>query len=156
MDDKIYELLNASEISSLNNTNTLLIELPMSGEFNGYQDIFYSLKCKGYKIILAHPERYYRFQKDFDKVYELKELGVKFQSNYGSILGEYGPGAKKMVKRMMKEKLISYFSTDMHRVRGHYDFIEKSMKKMKKYYSDEEIMNLTSNNALELLNKNES
>jgi protein-tyrosine phosphatase len=151
MDEHIYDLLKDNKITSLNDTKYLLIELPMSGDFNGYQDVLYSLIIKGYKVILAHPERYYKFQKDFNKIYELEEIGVLFQSNYGSILGEYGPGAKKMMKRLMKEDKITYFSTDIHHVRRHYNFIEKAKLKMKKFYEDNKIEDLTLNNAKELI-----
>ena len=75
----------------------------MSGENEIYYDVFLDLINMGYKVILAHPERYISFQKDFNKVYELKELGVLLQSNVGSILGDYGRGAKKTIKRLLKE-----------------------------------------------------
>ena len=55
-----------------------------------YYDVFLDLINMGYKVVLAHPERYISFQKDFNKVYELKEIGVLFQCNVGSILGDYG------------------------------------------------------------------
>ena len=152
MDNKVFDYLKDNKVSTLNNTNYILVELPMSGIYEGYQDILYSLIHKGYKVILAHPERYISFQKDFNKVYEVLELGVILQSNYGSILGDYGLGSKKMIKRLMKEKLITCFSSDIHRLRSS-NFIERAKKKMSKYYTDEEIDNLTKNNMVELINK---
>jgi protein-tyrosine phosphatase len=150
IDNKIFEYLKDNKVSTLNNTKYILVELPMSGIYEGYQDILYSLVHKGYKVILAHPERYISFQKDFNKVYEVLELGVLLQSNYGSILGDYGLGSKRMIKRLMKEKLITYFSSDIHRLRS-YNFIDRAKSKMKKYYSDEEINDLTNNNMKELI-----
>ena len=44
----------------------------MSGENEIYYDVFLDLINMGYKVVLAHPERYISFQKDFNKVYELK------------------------------------------------------------------------------------
>ena len=150
MDNKIFEYLKNNKVSTLNNTKYILVELPMSGIYEGYQDILYSLVHKGYKVILAHPERYISFQKDFNKVYEVLELGVLLQSNYGSILGDYGLGSKRMIKRLMKEKLITYFSSDIHRLRSS-NFIDRAKSKMKKYYTDEEINDLTNNNMKELI-----
>ena len=40
IDEEILELLQRKEIYSLNGTNFLLIELPISGEYEGYQEIF--------------------------------------------------------------------------------------------------------------------
>ena len=150
IDRDINELLNDKEVSTLNNSKYILIELPMSGNFNGYVDVLHELKCRGYKVILAHPERYLSFQKDFNKIYELKEVGIIFQSNYGSILGDYGRGAKKCIKRLMKEHLITYMSSDIHRVRRS-DFIARATKKMKKYYTLDEINDLTCNNASNII-----
>ena len=47
IDDDINEYLDNKIISSLNNTNYLLIELPMSGEYVGYQELFKDLIKKG-------------------------------------------------------------------------------------------------------------
>ena len=150
MDRNIDEMIINNQASTLNNTNYVLIELPMSGIYQGYEDIIHNLKVKGYKVILAHPERYISFQKDINKVYELIDLGVELQSNYGSILGDYGLGSKKLVKRLMKEHLITYMSSDIHRVR-HSDFINRAITKMKKYYTEEEIKDLVHNNAKALI-----
>ena len=62
-------MLDLGEISSLNDSKYLLIELPMNGEYD-YMDVFENLIYDGYKVILAHPERYHAFQKDFDKIYQ--------------------------------------------------------------------------------------
>ena len=150
IDTDINQLLKDKEVTTLNNSKYILVELPMSGHFNNYVELLHELKCRGYKVILAHPERYLSFQKDFNKIYELKEVGIIFQSNYGSILGDYGRGAKKCVKRLMKEHLITYMSSDIHRVRRS-DFIARATKKMKKYYTLDEINDLTCNNASNII-----
>ena len=150
IDRNIEELLNNKEVKTLNKSKYLLVELPMSGHFNGYQDLLHNLKCMGYKVILAHPERYLSFQRDFKKIEELHELGILFQSNYGSILGDYGFGAKRCVKKLMKNNLITFFSSDIHRVRRS-DFIERAKKTMRKYYIESEIDNLVCNNAYEII-----
>ena len=72
------------------------------------------IKENGYYPILAHPERYLPIQKNFNMLYELQDMGVVFQANYGSILGMYGSGAKKTVKRMFKEDMITFLGSDAH------------------------------------------
>ena len=69
IDSDIIKLFKEGIISSLNDTKYLLIELPMSGENEIYYDVFLDLINMGYKVILAHPERYISFQKDFNKVF---------------------------------------------------------------------------------------
>jgi protein-tyrosine phosphatase len=152
IDSEIANLLKNNIISSLNDTKYLLIELPMSGENEIYYDVFLDLINMGYKVILAHPERYISFQKDFNKVYELKELGVLLQSNVGSILGDYGRGAKKTIKRLLKENLITFMGTDIHHNKEEYTFVLKAKKKMGKYLTQKQINNIFENNAKVLLN----
>lgn len=152
IDDEIISLLQNGKISSINNSKYLLIELPMSGEHESYFDIFLDLINLGYKVILAHPERYHAFQNDLSKVYELDEIGVLFQCNIGSILGDYGKGSKKTIKKLLKEGLVAFLASDIHREKSDYNFIQNAKNKLKKYISEDEINNLLENNAKKILN----
>ena len=147
----ISDLLDDEKISSLNNSKYLLIELPMNGEYD-YIDVFEDLIYDGYKIILAHPERYHAFQKDFDKIYELEEIGVYFQCNIESILGSYGRGAIKMVKRMYKEKKVSFLASDIHHKKRDYGKFEKAKRKIRKYLSSSELDELLIKNPSKIIN----
>ncbi len=151
IDREIEKLIYEKKISKLNNTNYLLIELPMSGEWEGYQDVFMDLINDGYNVVLAHPERYNSFQADFDKIYELEEIGVLFQCNIGSVIGNYGRTAKKIIKRMLKEDLIYMFGTDIHRDKGDYNFLSDAKKIIRKYTSDEKMNDLLVNNAKKII-----
>ena len=147
----IGDLLDHEEISSLNNSKYLLIELPMNGEYD-YMDVFEDLIYDGYKVILAHPERYHAFQRDFDKIYELEEIGVYFQCNIESILGSYGKGAIKMVKRMFKEKKVSFLATDIHHKKRDYGKFDRARKKIRKYLSSSELDELLIKNPSKIIN----
>ena len=148
---RISDLLDDGKISSLNDSKYLLIELPMNGEYD-YMDVFEDLIYDGYKIILAHPERYHSFQKNFDKIYELEEIGVYFQCNIESILGSYGKGAIKMVKRMYKEKKVSFLATDIHHRKRDYKKFDKAKKKIRKYLSSSELEDLLIKNPSKIIN----
>lgn len=147
----IGDLLDNGKISSLNGSKYLLIELPMNGEYD-YLDVFEDLIYDGYKVILAHPERYHAFQKDFDKIYDLEEIGVYFQCNIESILGSYGKGAIKMVKRMYKEKKVSFLATDIHHKKRDYGKFDKAKKKIRKYLSFSEMEELLVENPSKIIN----
>ena len=151
INNEIEELLKKNIISSLNDTNYLLIELPLTGEYEGYLEIFENLINEGYHIILAHPERYYSFQNDFNKIYELEQIGVYFQSNIESIVGSYGRNAIKMVKRLLKEKKISFLATDIHHQKKDYNKWQKARKKILKYVTKEEYNILTYKNPRKLI-----
>ncbi len=151
IDDNIDVLLKNNEVSSLNDTNYLLIELPISGEYSGYEEIFKDLMDKGFQVILAHPERYLSFQKDFSRIYELENLGVLFQSNLLSILGGYGRSAKKLMKRLLKEKKISFLATDIHHMFSDNYSFSKVQKKLLKYLSEKELSELVDINSQKII-----
>ena len=70
----------------------------------------------GLTPLLPHPERYfYLSEKD---LMSYLEIGVKIQSNYGSLAGLYGDEAKQNAKHLADKGLISYYGTDMHNM--HY------------------------------------
>lgn len=152
IDDDIYDLLKNNEISTLNDSRFLLIELPMNGEYPNYIDIFEHLINKGYRVILAHPERYISFQNDLSKVDELEKIGVYFQSNLESILGSYGKGAVKAIKKLLKQKKISFLATDIHHKKRDYNKFEKAKKKIRRYLSKEELNILLYENPSKIIN----
>lgn len=127
------------ELSSKKKHQHVLFELPFYAEVSYLRDIIFELKAKGLVPILAHPERYLFIQKNKEAVFELKKLGVKLQSNYGSIVGQYGGKAKKIMKFLLKNRLVSYLGTDIHRAEGSLFLkFEKAEKKIIKLIGEPE------------------
>lgn len=151
IDDNIYELLKEDLISSLNDTDYLLIELPLSGEFSGYLEVFKYLIQKGYNVILAHPERYISFQDDFNKIYELENIGVYFQSNIDSLVGKYGPKAEEMIIRLLKENKLSFLATDIHSKKHDYNVWKLAKNKALRYVTEEVYNVLVNENPSQLV-----
>ena len=69
---------------------------------------------KGYKPILAHPERYTYYYNNFEQYHRFIDLGCILQVNLLSLLGYYGPGIQKTAERLFKEKMVTLVGTDMH------------------------------------------
>ena len=151
IDDDIYELLKSVDVYSLNGTSYVLIELPMNGEYSNYIEIFKDLIRKGCHVVLAHPERYLSFQKDFNKIYELEKIGVYFQSNLESIIGRYGESASKMIRRLLKEKKVAFLATDIHRKKEDYSVWNKAHKEALNYISETEYDMLVNVNPNQLI-----
>lgn len=127
------------ELSSKKKHQHVLFELPFYAEVSYLRDIIFELKAKGLVPVLAHPERYLFIQKNKETVFELKKLGVKLQSNYGSIVGQYGGKAKKIMKFLLKNRLVSYLGTDIHRAEGSLFLkFEKAEKKIIKLIGEPE------------------
>ena len=94
--------------------NYLLFELPFMTEPPNMASFIFELQTNGYIPVLAHPERYGFYYKEFEKYRELKEKGVHLQLNMLSLVGHYGPEAQKIAERLIDEELISFLGSDCH------------------------------------------
>ena len=151
--NNIVDLIKEGKASSINGTKYVLFEFPLA-ETKPMNDkeVIYRLIENGYVPIIAHPERYPFIQKDPDYLFELSDMGALFQANFGSIIGMYGNKAKKTLKELLKNDLISFFGTDTHRPEQVFTKMPHIMKKLRKLLSDEEIERFTSINPQKVIN----
>lgn len=154
--NNIIELLQNGQASSINGTKYVLFEFPLitTRPMND-KEVIYRLVENGYIPIIAHPERYPFIQENPDYLFELEEMGALFQANYGSIIGIYGLKAKKTLKILLKNNLVSFFGSDVHRPEQVYNKMPKIIKKLKKIISNEEFEEFTEINPEKVL-KNEN
>ena len=148
---EIIKLINDKRASTINNTKYVLFELPMNSKPLFVRDVVYRLIEEGYRPIIAHPERYNYVQENIDYVEELASMGTLFQSNYGSIIGVYGNGAKKAIKQLLKRNLVHFLGTDVHTTNQIYPKIPKILKKLQKIVSESKLQEMTTLNARKVL-----
>ncbi len=100
-------------------------EIPMPGNFilmeNSFQqemlqldDLLFDLRVKGYKPILAHPERYSYYSDRKQRLQQIHDTGVKFQVNLLSLAGYFGHGPRETALWMIQNGLVDMLGTDMH------------------------------------------
>ncbi|MFM2207687.1 MAG: hypothetical protein RL213_1662 [Bacteroidota bacterium] len=111
--------------------NHLLFEISYINPPDNVFTLPFDLLMQGYVPVLAHPERYpYWYGKD--AVYEqLKEQGVLFQLNTNSIVGYYGPAARKCAEHLIDRGMIDFIGSDMHGAR-HLEALRRVVNE--KYY----------------------
>lgn len=146
----LIHLLKQGDITTLNNSRYLLIEFPLNQKLRYIEDVIYELNEAGYIPVIAHPERYSHIKDNFDKIYEFLEFDCRLQCNLTSIVGYYGKHAKKTVKRLLKEGLVSFISTDFHHIRDD-KIIDKALKKLKRYVGSENVEKLLVTNPQAVL-----
>lgn len=149
--DDIHDLVMQKEVTTINKSRYILIELPLYNKLNNVEDFIYELKIKGYIPVIAHPERYsYYSTKDLDSLYN---LGILFQSNYGSIIGNYGKDAIKQVEYLLKNNMVSFMATDTHRpnssVIQNFSLIKK---KIESIIGEERFKKISNDNILKMIN----
>ena len=153
--NRMVDLLDKEIASSINDSRYVLFELPMNDEPANLLEVMYSLLENGKVPIIAHPERYVYIQKDPNKLLELIENGVLFQTNYGSILGQYGKEIQKTAKLLIENNFIHFLGTDVHKTGRIYQDIEEIKKQLRKIISEEKILELTEKNAEKVIKDEE-
>lgn len=102
--------------------NYILVELSFMQAPNNLFDMIFKLQLEGYKVVLAHPERYqYYAKKDYE---ELVSRGVLFQINLLSLIGYYSPKIQQKTKGLIVENQVSFVGTDCHNM-NHAALYEK-------------------------------
>ena len=110
----VTSLSGRNDLLTLPNRH-LLLEFSMTNEpIIFYKEILFDLQLRGYKIILAHPERYPYFYETFSEYNELKQIGLLFQVNLLSFDKYYGKFAQKIATKLAKKGMIDFLATDIH------------------------------------------
>lgn len=76
--------------------NYLLVENSFIQEAWNLDKMLFDLKMRGYKPILAHPERYVYYFPKKERYRNLHDAGTLFQINLLSLAGNYGKEVKQM------------------------------------------------------------
>lgn len=118
----------------INNTKYVLVDF---WENESKQAISKGLDCllnAGYKPILAHAERYVKLNGDIKFLKSQKENGVCIQIDTGSIFGNFGLRARRFCKKILKEQLADFVSSDAHSLKTRPPGIKKAYEHIKKKY----------------------
>ena len=82
----------------------------------GFWDILDRMMKKGYKPLLAHPERYrYMDRKDYDR---LQSMGVLLQLNIPSVVGAYGESVQEKALQLLAQNRYIMLGSDCHRAKA--------------------------------------
>lgn len=146
----ILELLNMGEITTLNGSNYLLIEFPLTHQIANIEEIICELNEMKIVPIIAHPERYVYYQKDYDKLEKVLEYNCLLQCNIESFIGKYGKSAQKLLKKLLKEDKVSILATDLHNI-NNSRYLEKALKKLNKKIEPKKLEDLLYNNPKKVL-----
>ena len=150
--ENIIKLLEEGKAATINNTNYVLFEMPMNVKpMNLYDVLFEMLR---YKLVpvLAHPERYAFVQKDPELIFDLMEKGVLMQSNYGSIIGQYGSSAQNLVKKLLQKNMVHFLGSDVHKQGTVYKRMPEILKELKNLIGEEKLEELSTTNPELVLN----
>jgi len=123
LDEQFAVLLEQGNLLTLKD-NMVLVEMSyFSPPLNVYELLF-QLQLKGYKPVLAHPERYFTYHKNPREFQKLKRAGCLFQLNLLSLTENYGKPVQKTAQLLLKESMYDFVGTDTHH-QQHLDALQK-------------------------------
>jgi protein-tyrosine phosphatase len=119
IDDGLVELLSGgSPLLTLDSKGHILVEMGFLQAAPMLHQVLFELQAKGYKPVLAHPERYaFYHEGPLQPLEMLKENGVLFQLNTIALTGYYGKSVKLMAEKLLKADLYDFCGSDAHHVR---------------------------------------
>lgn len=126
LDDGFEGKLRAGELLSFSD-KYILIEMSYYSPHPNLKSFIFDLQVGGYKVILAHPERYTYWFGDFRKYEDLKDRGVYFQLNTVSLAGYYPEPVRKFAEKLIDKNMIDFIGSDMHNMR-YMEALQKSLK----------------------------
>lgn len=124
LDEGFETLLDEGKVMPMTD-NYLLFEMSFIDAHPNLIPLIQKMKDKGYKPILAHPERYPYFT--IENCENMKSWGCDLQMNTISLTGYYGAKTKEMAEAMVDYNLVDFISSDMHHPR-HAAALERSLK----------------------------
>lgn len=73
-----------------------------------------NMRQKGYRPIIAHPERYRNHDDRLTALARCREAGAHLQVNAGSLLGQHGDSARSLARRLLELGWVDYLASDHH------------------------------------------
>ncbi len=113
MDDHFVSLFKKGEVLTLKD-NYVLVEMSYINAPIQLYDIIFDMQIAGYKPVLAHPERYQFYHKNFNEYIKLKNAGCLFQINLLSAVGYYGNEVAEIAEKLLNQGLIDFVGSDVH------------------------------------------
>jgi protein-tyrosine phosphatase len=115
MDQAFLDLLENEKLMVLKD-KMVLVEMSYFQAPINLNEILFKLRTKGYKPVLAHPERYsFLHTKDLSKYQDLKNRGCLFQLNSLSLTSHYGQHVQKIAYKLLQNNMIDFIGSDTHR-----------------------------------------
>lgn len=124
-DETLIPLIKNKELLTFGD-NYVLIEFGFHTPPQYVDQVFFDLKTMGYRVVVAHFERYMYYLGKIDQAIEWREKGINIQLNLNSLSGNYGPAIKKQAEALIDAQAIDFVGTDCHRIE-HLMLLEDSM-----------------------------
>ncbi len=99
---------------SLGGGGWVLLELPFEGWPLRLPQFITDLEMRGFRAVLAHPERARAVQLSPDRLRDLVGRGALAQVTAGALLGDFGRMAQQVAGTLLRNGLVHFLASDAH------------------------------------------
>jgi protein-tyrosine phosphatase len=92
----------------------LLVETPYGELPPNFEDLLFALTARGYRLLLAHPERSRAFQRDPRRLGSIAERGTLLQVTAASLAGPRTSAARRLALALVAEGVAHVIASDEH------------------------------------------
>ncbi len=114
---EVPAMLDKGEVIPLAGGAYVLIEPPFQRLPLHWEQILFEVTGRGFKILMAHPERCAQLASQPALVERLLETGVHLQVNWTSLIGTHGKTAWKAARHLLLAGAVHCLATDSHDTR---------------------------------------
>ena len=136
-DSQITKNLSEGRVMTLADSEYVLCEFDHMADYDHIRNLLQDCILSGYYPVIAHPERYHIFQKDYTYLSDFRQMGCMLQLNAGSILGLEGFHIKRLCKRILDEGLADIVASDSHDTKSRGNRLGDCREKVRKKYGEE-------------------
>jgi len=127
LDEQVYQMVEQNEEMLTFGKNFLLFETNFLNEPFNMKEFIFLATTKGYKPVLAHPERYLYLQNNLEKAEDLIDRGVLFQMNISSITGFYSKIVQTTAHKLIDKGWVHLLGSDCHHLQ-HVRLVEEAQQ----------------------------
>lgn len=126
LDEMLMQAIKSEEPLLTFGNNYLLFETNFLSEPLQMKEFIFLATARGYKLILAHPERYQYLNQNFLKVEDLINRGVLLQLNLASVTGVYSKAVQHMAYKLIDRGWVHWLGSDCHQIH-HIQMMEQAL-----------------------------
>lgn len=127
LDEQVFRMVENNEKMLTFGKNFLLFETNFLNEPFNMKEFIFMATTKGYRPVLAHPERYLYLQSNVDKAQDLLDRGVLFQMNISSITGFYSKIVQTTAHKLIDRGWVHLLGSDCHHLQ-HVRLVEEAQQ----------------------------
>ena len=98
----------------LGESSAMLVESPYGEASDVLENTLFNIQVRGFRPVLAHPERCPAFQKNPERLQRIVDRGVRTSVTAGSMAGRFGRTVQRFTSTLFERGLVHTVASDAH------------------------------------------